>query len=98
MTTAKATINMTGIIFNTKKECLALMQEIDQAFKFMYKGITSTYTHFIKHPEEEKYAVIIDLSDLKNLNPEIIKKLSKSVSDIVNLDSSWVKNDLDIEL
>lgn len=87
---------MTGIIFNTIAECEILMLEINNRFSFLFRGISDNYTHYIKHPDQEKYAVVIDLKSLEGLPPSMLDGLTKAVGDIEFLDETWVdKTELD---
>lgn len=87
---------MTGIIFNTVIECEALIKEINTKFSNLFRGVSNNYTHYIKHREQELYAVVIDLKSLQEITELDLQGMSKSVEDIVVLGEDWVdKTDLD---
>jgi hypothetical protein len=84
---------MNGIIFKTEQEAIDLITKIDTLVSFLFKGITSTYTHYIKHPIDKQWAVIINLDDMLMLMseyPYIIKNIGeKFVTQLNGLDESW---------
>lgn len=85
---------MKGIIYNNEQDALSLTNEIDTAFSFAFKGSTTTYTHVIKHPDREEWAVILDMEDVTTFSvayPEQFTSLSKGVEDIEDLDSTWIE-------
>ena len=77
-----------GIILNTEQEAIDLVTDINIKFSFLFKGITISYTYYIKHPIELKFAVLFREKDVSNMVasfPEIIDSMSFLPSDIVDL-------------
>lgn len=82
---------MQGIKLNTEKECIDLIQSIDENFRFLFADGTTTYTHYVKHLEEDSYLVIIDkykIEHLKSLYKEIFDKMPYSFDDIIEVDKT----------
>jgi len=84
-----------GIILGTDKECTDLITLIDSKVKFMFKGVSTTYTDFIKELNGERRLVIINPEDIENLltkYPDVLagfgEALINSVEE-VNIDE-WI--------
>lgn len=82
-----------AIIYNDINEAQALIDKIDNAVRYMFKGSTQTYTYIIKHPDGDKFAVAIDMADvikLQQTNPEIIDSIGVELIDsVIPLTDDW---------
>ena len=85
---------MRGIIVNTSAEADALIAEIDTKFSFLFKGITSTYTHYFEHPSNGTFFVVLDQEDVDAMAaqfPEIMATMSFQPEDVVTgVQSEWI--------
>ena len=89
---------MEGIILNTERECIDLINQIDTLFSFLFEGVTETYTHYIKHLTEDKYIAIIDkdrISHLADTFPNLFIQLPYSLEDIETVLKEDYINQLD---
>jgi len=83
---------MKGIILNTEQEAIDLVAEVDSKFRFLFKGLTVTYTDYIKHPTEEKFIVMFRERDIDNMQeqfPNLIASMSFTPNDIIELTDDW---------
>lgn len=77
---------MHGIIFNTDQECIDLIALIDSKVKFMFNGVSKTYTHFVKEANGERRLVIINPKDIGMLMtnyPTILGEFGQELVDSV---------------
>jgi len=92
---------MNGIIYNTEQEAIDLIATIDSNVSFLFNGITNTYTYYLKHNTEDKYAVIINLDDMLMIMaqyPDVLDNIgSDLVTSVVGLtDTDWLSDDSDL--
>ncbi len=93
---------MNAILKDIENECIDLIGFIDSRVNAIFTGETKTYTYWLKHPELEKYAVVVDLKDIEMLNnkyPQILAGFGQILIDSVEeIDSTWIviPDDLDI--
>lgn len=84
---------MKAIIFNTEADAESLVREINSVFKGLFRGVTKSYTYYIKHPTLNKWAVIMSMkhvNDMVTNYPELIEQISLGVESIEELDDSWI--------
>lgn len=84
-----------AVIYLSELEALGLVEEIDNLFRPFFQGATNGFSSVIKHPTEDKWAVMIKMKQVNQMleqQPLLMSSLSKGVADLVDLDSSWINN------
>ena len=94
------TTNMEGVILYTERECIDLIIQIDELFRFLFQGKTVTYTYYIKHLTEDSYLVVIDKDRISYLAIEfesLFNQLPYTLSDIQTVNKyDYINKDLEL--
>ena len=94
------TTNMEGVKIYKEQECIDLIIQIDELFRFLFDSKTITYTYYIKHLTEDSYLVVIDKDRISHLAikfKSLFNQLPYKLEDIKTVNKyDYINKDLEL--